>query len=125
MSSKPKKPKLFPDRVTEFGIPSQDAYEAYLKSQMMNEGTSGIGNYAAAIPLTLGGGAVAALGPTGIDKMLGLMMLSGGLGYGVSGYKDMKQASGLHGLLKGAKKRRGNGLLPEGYGVDYEQKSKK
>jgi len=96
-----------PQQVTEYGIPDPTAYDRYLRGQAGSEIASGLGNYAMAAPLALGGGTIAALGPTGLDKLFGLMMLTGAYGYGTSGNDHMRQAIGLEDIRSGASQRQG------------------
>ncbi len=96
-----------PAQVTEYGIPNSQAYDEYLRGQAGSEIASGIGNYAMAAPLALGGGTIAALGPSGLDKLFGLMMLTGAYGYGASGNDNMRQAIGLGDIRAGARQRQG------------------
>lgn len=95
-----------PQQVTEYGIPNPEAYDRYLRGEAGSEMVSGLGNYAMAVPLGLGGGAIAALGPTGIDKLFGAMMMTGAYGYGTSGNENMRQAIRLEDLRNEALQRR-------------------
>lgn len=113
-----------PQQVTEYGIPSAEAYNSYLRGQSGSELASGLGNYAMAIPLGLGGGAVAALGPTGIDKLFGAMMMTGAYGYGSSGNENMRQAIRLEELRKQALQRQNMRAPVSEYGDQFSPPDK-